>query len=176
MSSSTHGSMPGSVRTSGSVVDFTSDFATAGSIGLSRAAATATTTANASATIIATAPTLRSGSLSNLWIRSLIRTAGSCYPPGGRVAPTGMSPAATVTNPLFSMALLPSRRAPRPTGQVVPRNLRSVAMRTASYTAWVFRSTSLQGKPPENAGDFSSSQHASGDFREDPRLVAANIG
>jgi hypothetical protein len=98
---------------------------------------------------------LRSGSLSNLWVRSRIRTAGSCYPPGGRVAPTGMSPAATATNPLLSMALLPSRRTPRPTGEVVPWNLRSVAMRPASYTAWVFRSTSPQEKPRKTR-DISS--------------------
>src|SRR5215207_4652250 len=37
---------------------------------------------------------------------------------------------------------IPSRCAPRSTGEVVLGNPQSVAMHTASYTAWVFRSTS----------------------------------
>jgi hypothetical protein len=79
----------------GSVADFTSGFAAADSIGLSRKAATATTMANPSARIIARAPTLRSGSLSNLWVRSGSRTAESRYLPRRRVAPAGRSLAAT---------------------------------------------------------------------------------
>ena len=66
MSFSTHGSTLGSERMSGSVSDFTSCFASAGFIGLSREAAKATTVANPSARIIAPTPTLRNGSRSNL--------------------------------------------------------------------------------------------------------------
>jgi hypothetical protein len=122
MSFSTHGSTSGSDRTSGSVADFTSGFAAADSIGRSRKAATATTMANPSARSIAPAPTLRSGSPSNLWVRSGSRTAESRYLPRRRVAPAGRSPAATKTirrtapgSPLLSVGVppvLPSSTSP----------------------------------------------------------------
>jgi len=164
MAFSTHGSTSGSERTSGSVADFTSGFAAADSIGRSRKAATATTMANPSARSIAPAPTLSSGSPSNLRVRSSRRTAESRYLPHPRVAPAGRSPAASrtrrrtapgspllsvgvppvlpsSTSPLLPTILTPSRCAPRSTGEAVLGNPQSLALHTASYTGWVFRST-----------------------------------
>ena len=87
MSLSTQGTTPGPERTSGLVVEFIfSDFAAATCIGRSREAATATTRAKPSATIIAPVPTLRSGSLSYPLVRLRRRTSGSRYRPHRRTA------------------------------------------------------------------------------------------
>jgi hypothetical protein len=120
--------------------------------------------ANPSARSIAPAPTLSSGSPSNLRVRSSRRTAESRYLPHPRVAPAGRSPAASrtrrrtapgspllsvgvppvlpsSTSPLLPTILTPSRCAPRSTGEAVLGTPQSLALHTASYTGWVFRST-----------------------------------
>src|SRR5215207_4829437 len=69
--------------------------------------------ANASARNIAQAPTLRSGSPSNLRVRCSRRTAESRYLPRLRLAPAGRSPAATKARrtapgiPLLSVGMPP---------------------------------------------------------------------
>jgi hypothetical protein len=78
--------------------------------------------ANASARNIAQAPTLRSGSPSNLRVRCSRRTAESRYLPRLRLAPAGRSPAATKArrrtapgSPLLSVGVppvLPSSTSP----------------------------------------------------------------
>jgi hypothetical protein len=89
MSLSTHGLMPGSVRTSdpvagsGSVV---AALAAATSIGRSIEAPTATTMAKPSATTIAHAPSFSRGSLSRSRMRSRRRTSGPRYRPRRRIA------------------------------------------------------------------------------------------
>jgi hypothetical protein len=110
--------------------------------------------ANPSARSIAPAPTLSSGSPSNLRVRSSRRTAELRYRPAAtrtrrRTAPgspllsVGVPPVLpSSTSPLLPTIFTPSRCAPRSTGEAVLGNPQSLAMYTASYTGWVFRSTS----------------------------------
>src|SRR5829696_8233129 len=133
--------------------------------------------ANASARNIAQAPTLRSGSPSNLRVRCSRRTAESRYLPRLRLAPAGRSPqgeahgarhptvvcrhAAGVAVEYESPVTrdthpIPSRCAPRSTGEVVLGNPQSVAKHSASYTAWVFRSTSSSENLRDRAKDYGA--------------------
>src|SRR5829696_753699 len=123
--------------------------------------------ANASARNIAPAPTLRSGSPSNLRVRFSRRTAEPRYLPRLRVTParqeSGRYQSETHERARLSTVVcrraagvaveyespithdthpIPSHYALRSTGEAVLWNPQSAAMHTASYTAWVFRSTS----------------------------------
>src|SRR5215208_2026591 len=52
--------------------------------------------------------------------------------------------------------LIPSRWALRSTGEAVLGNPQSVAMHTASYTPWVFRSTSSSANLQDRAKDYGA--------------------